>query len=179
MLYIRGPNTWILASLCRARVFFHPAQPFFAGPRPSAATMDALGKNGVEDVNRFKASAWKSRKKTKPKSSSLKLRSSTRIKIVRTKSAVTHLPIVCSSHFVYFYAAKQKIESSDLLLACLFCLAAPFQYVWLKTTAHLQLIEIFRYTKYYKINLCEHFYRFKEKSTKWFCWCKMKKDICH
>lgn len=44
---------------------------------------------------------------------------SIRFKSSGKKSAVTHILIVYSSHFVYFYASKQKIESSDLLLDCL------------------------------------------------------------
>lgn len=44
---------------------------------------------------------------------------SIRFKESGKKSAVTHILIVYSSHFVYFYASKQKMESSDLLLDCL------------------------------------------------------------
>lgn len=50
--------------------FFPPSKQLFAGLELSTATMDAPGKNCVEDVNRFMTSAWKSRGKKKQKTKS-------------------------------------------------------------------------------------------------------------
>lgn len=153
-----------------------PAKPLLAGLGQSAATMDVFGKNCTEDVNRFRASAWKSRK-NKNKSSSLEL--SIRIKIVRPASAGTHLPIVNSSLFVYFCASEQKIESSDSLLDCRGLLSGcSFSQRLVKNTAHLQLKTAFpifililfadfscRGTKIFLFYL-------KRSTTEWFGWCK-------
>lgn len=120
---------------CRHWCAGHAAKLLFAvgcwSGLSSTATKDELGKNGVEVWAMFSIwiSFWpqhareKKRKKMQKAAAlsygCLEGAGGIRFKYSGKKSAVTHILIVYSSHFVYFYASKQKIESSDLLFDCL------------------------------------------------------------